>query len=313
MRRTALALCCVGTAGTVISWSLDPSCERHDADGPPDRTERRLLRSPLESSSIFDYDAPIDGGTMFAGEEQDAGAAGPDEGILSPDVERALCEPLADAMCRRRARCGCEVEPDCVRGQLGACRDWLRYIFGNGRRDLLLDPEGLAACIATMNDCKALPLVDRCAVPLLDPAIPGEPCSGGSSNCVGGRCRDFECTAYARAGEPCGVGCAPGLDCEDDVCREGARPCGPHHPCADPLERCHRGHCIAGIVPCGNEEEGDGCELGPVCEQGRCALRVPCTHAGECSEIDHCASGFRGYVCAPDLCRYDPLWMIAPD
>jgi hypothetical protein len=307
MRRTTIALSCIATAGAAATFGVIDSCEQGREPSSVHTRVRHQHRSRgifSRSGPLFFYEAPIDGGIWTDDEdtESDVYDAAVEEPPAHPMLERELCAPLAQMLCERRARCGCEIAVDCEERELDRCKSWLwcRYPEGELPGFVIHRPR-LERCLAQRRaqHCGGIDST-TCEALLVDPAIEGERCIDGDGyECAGGLCIDGTCVGYSGLGEPCGEGCEEGYCDEDGFCRNG---CNDFSYC--PVNQvCRHGRCVPGGSvgePCDFEARGErDCAIGLICDEtSRCVRRERCETLDECAPVDVCV-GASSRVCDP--------------
>lgn len=266
-----------------------------------------------------------------AGTEQDAGVT------LSP-VE--LCARLAEASCELEVRCWPAFtradRPACVETSRAQCLaeiDRLQASFAAGR--VSIDVPQLLACERRLTSSACPPSFPRTypldvarsfsdcqlGTGLLAGAVPvGETCDDPvecveGTFCVkpSGVCRGT-CIAWSQLGQPCGIGCAPGLRCDGNVCAplktldercDSSRECeadliclGSCRPRRKVGETCRID--LERLSPC---EPGLACDVAPFVDgaEGRCV--VPGEAFAECR--------FH-WSCQPGLICGDLIWDLFP-
>lgn len=276
--------------------------------------------------------------------------AGLDAGVEPPGPVE-LCERLAAARCALQRRCWPAFTrldpPRCVDQEKSTClaqTEALRPAFEEGR--LSVDAAQLAACERRMTSSACPPSLPPDS-PAAGVARPFDDCGLGSGvlsgrvavgetcdevvECISGArcvkprgtCRGT-CVALALRGEPCGVGCGPGLSCQGGACAapapldaacERSADCEPELICTGTCRpRRKLGEACRfdpdRLSPC---EPGLACDVTPfvagalgVCVTPRapfapCRFHTSCQPGLVCADLDW--SGFPTAAPPPGACR----------
>ncbi len=226
-----------------------------------------------------------------------AADAGTDAGVSISAVE--ACERLSTARCELSARCYAafdrDTQPLCKQTQQASClATYERLRFAFQAKTVELDAERLAQCEERMRTSACVPgfpagHASGAAAPFADCALTtgllrGKVASGSTcddavecapgSVCVkpGGVCKGT-CSASPKEGDFCGIGCGPGLWCDDK---------GNQDPTDD---RCA---ALKG-------------------------LDAACASSAECAPELHCDGSCRRRARAGETCVFDPLRLSTCD